>query len=165
MTDSPEPPIVNIRHCPACGANCEMGHKFCWLCSAPLGEVDSTQAKNPFAAREIPESSQPGATGVFDSVFLLLAGTCLALAVLVGVGLAIEEPGTLIPYLIIVGPAFAIPGVRALWRSGRGKPIKGGKLFVDMIFTFVMTLGIVAILILAAFGLLIAMCFSAISQQ
>lgn len=159
MITHTDPPVIPLIHCATCGAICQDGQKVCWLCQA------DPSVENPYGVNASPEQqpTEPTASTPLDALFWVLLAICFLLALLVGLGLAAEEPGTLVPYALVVGPAFLIPGVRALWQIGRGERPRPTKLMLSVALTFAITIAVVVLLALAAVGLLLLICLSAIA--
>ncbi len=149
---SSEPPIVQLRLCPYCGAACTVTQPACWMCDGPLPPVPAERRLRPS-----PESSK------FDGISYVLLALCVGLSLLIGLGLAAQDPGALIPFAIIVAPAFAVTGVRALWQvQSTGQP-QPGKLVVSFVVSILTTIAVIVILAAAAVVLLFVICLQAIS--
>ncbi|MCR9295615.1 MAG: hypothetical protein NXI32_23095 [bacterium] len=173
-TASSEPPILEQRICGRCGAWVDAGRKQCWMChaDASLFQHPATAGQalnNPYASG--PTASGPPVTKTarpyndqYDAIFTALLIGCLVLAILVGIGMASEDPGALVAYLILIGPAFLVTGVKALWQVGQhGKP-QPGKLLVNLFVSFAVTIAVISLLALAAVILLFFVCIWHISN-
>ncbi len=158
-----DPPVLELQLCQTCQAACGKGQAKCWLCGA------NPEQPNPYGSVPVSSGAAEPAAGQlhiekYDSVFMVLLVVCTLLAILVGIGLAVEDQGALIGYLILVGPAFAVTGVRGLWQMGRYGRTSGKKLFLSMVLSFALTIAVLALLVMAGIAFLFIMCLSAFSQ-
>ena len=158
-----EPPILAQFVCGDCGALCDAGRVRCWMCGADIAGLGSKEM-NPYAARSSSEVSsrsmdRPVAGSQYDLIFTLLLIGCLVLAIIVGIGMAAEDPGALVGYLILIGPAFIVTGVRALWQVGETGKTQPGRLLISLFVSFSITVAILALLALAAIIFLFVLCF------
>ena len=103
-----------------------------------------------------------GAPGPRDGLERLSAAATLLVAILVvliAIGLAVDQPGMLIPYGIVIVPALAATVIRATVRRGRGAQVGWG----EKLLTFIVSAGIViftlCLLAAAALAALVAYCF------
>ena len=96
----------------------------------------------------------------WDVVFSVLLGLCALLSLLIGIGLAVEDKGLLIPFAIFIGPAYAVTifrGTVSIRSKGTPRP---ASLFVTFVVTFLVSI----LLIVAAVILLFLMCIGAFSM-
>jgi ribosomal protein L40E len=143
--------------CPNCGASIPDSAAKCWLCgyeNLPL---------NPFAVSPIESSTidvtpKPAVTSASNLLFGLLLALCIALTLLIGVGLGIDQPGALVPYSILVGPALLITLARSLEQAQPGQKNSMSRLFSTFLVSMLATIGIIFLLLLAAAILLIVIC-------
>ncbi len=161
-----QPPILQHYVCKRCGALCDPGRKRCWMCQADaryLQQVD----QNPFAAslpaEEPPVVPATPTSSKYDPIFTVLLIGCLIVAILIGIGMAAEDPGALVGYLILIGPAFVVTGVRGLWQYGTTGAMQPGRLLVNLFVSFAVTVAIIAVLAVAAIALLFFLCLSEIT--
>jgi hypothetical protein len=106
-----------------------------------------------------PQSSKPKThDGRFDTLFFILLISSLVLAILVGFGMALEDPGALIAYLVLIGPAFLVTSIRGLWQLGSEEGLRPGGLLVNMFVSFAVTIAVLAVLGVAAIILLFTLC-------
>lgn len=94
-----------IRACPVCGSGSAAGAAKCWVCGASL---DSAAPTSPVSASPLAKTSSAASDGhrfrvLGWSAFLLGIGF---VTLLVGVELALQWPGLLIPYALIVLVSF-----------------------------------------------------------
>lgn len=156
-----EPPVLQLRLCKVCGAICQTNEGVCWMCRSRTGG----ESANPYAAvaPEIVTDELVSYSGQ-DTIFAVLLIACFFSAILVGVGIGTQDPGLFVAYLILIGPAFAITGVRAFSQSlYRGGP-KPKALFMSLIISLTVTIGVVGLLAIAAIVLLFVLCISALSK-
>lgn len=164
--DESEPPIVAQCLCATCGAVCDLDAEQCWMCLevGPRGN----SADNPYSASQIdylPHQQQQPSQSKYDGIFRFLLLMCVVLAVLIGIGLGAQEPGALVAFLILVGPAFVVTGVRALWQVGKEGKTSPKGLFLSLMVSFAFTIALLVTLIAAGIVLLFAMCFYEISKH
>lgn len=91
---------------------------------------------------------------------MVLLLVCLGLAVMIGIGMAMQDPGALVGYLILIGPAFTITGVRALRQVSETGQVQTGKLLLGFVVSIMVTVLVLTALAVAAIVLLITTCFS-----
>jgi len=106
--------MSGVVACPVCGSGNARTTERCWVCGAPLAGAAPVGAPPP-------DRTQSG-----TRTFQLLGWSALLLALgftalLIGVELALEWPGLLIPYAVVVLVAFAALG-RTAWVQIR-KPV------------------------------------------
>lgn len=89
----------------------------------------------------------------------LLAGL-VVLALFIGTGLAVQDQGLLIPFAIVVGPAFLATIIQAAYTYSGNRSVKPSALVLTMIGSVAITVGLLAVLALAAIAALFVMCFS-----
>lgn len=107
--------MSGVVACPVCGSGNARTTDRCWVCGAPLAGAASAGAPPP-------DRTQTGTQSLrllgWSALLLALGFT----AALIGVELALEWPGLLIPYALIVLVAFAALG-RTAWVQIR-KPVE-----------------------------------------
>lgn len=164
-----EPPVLASIVCENCNAVCDAGRVQCWMCGASL---EGSQQQNPFAAVASPvqdviyypaASTQP-TRSPYESIFLVLLIMAALVAVVIGIGFS-QDPGALIGYLILVGPAFLVSGVRGLWQYSKRGEASPKSMFLSLVISFAFTIAALAILFLAGMILLFALCFYEISKM
>jgi hypothetical protein len=165
-TGESEPPVIAQCLCSTCGAVCEVGAEQCWMCFQAGSPARTTI--NPYSASQIEylpyQQWQPPSQSKYEGIFQFLLLMCVLLAVLVSIGLWVQDPGLLVGFLILVGPAFAVTGVRALWQVGKQGKASPKSLFLSLVISFAFTVAILVTLVAAGVILLIAMCFHEISR-
>lgn len=109
---------AGVRACPICGSGNATATPRCWVCGADLGAAAPPSA----AAAPAPASKYDDSTRTFQLVgwSALLLGLGFT-AVLIAVELALEWPGMLIPYAVVVLVAFVALG-RTAWVQIKKKP-------------------------------------------
>jgi hypothetical protein len=149
-----EPPLLPALVCQRCGATNPPSATKCWLC-------EGGGTANPYAvpASLKPAGSAPGAVESAPSsrvesrtqkVFSVLLGTAVVLALVVGVGLAVQEPGMLVPYLIVITPPFLATGGRALASVAKNEKPKASTLFLTFVWSGLFTAMALALLVVAS---------------
>ena len=107
----------------------------CWLC---VGSDRSSSSELPklLPAAGLPHNSeiQKNQSRVQTLCAALLV-MCIVLTILIGIGLAVQDPGTLIAYAIFVGPAYLATGVRALYGMSREDQPKASTLLLTFLFS------------------------------
>lgn len=134
--------------CPHCRAENSPDNKLCWLCRAPLG-------KEPVTAEL---AAKPRPLPLAEGFFWTLTIACLGLLVLVGVGIAQDDAGMLIPYAILLTPALLATLVRSLVSASRGKRVSGKEVFMTLLLSASVTILVVVGLFVAAIAALFAYC-------
>lgn len=150
-----EPPVLPSRICESCGVSIPPQAPACWLC----------RGGNPYASLPPGERQQIDKTisqseRRVQGICLALLGGLVVLAIFIGIGLAVQDLGMLIPYSIVVGPAFLATMVQAAYGYSGNRTVKPSSLVLTMIGSVAITVGLMAILALAAFAALFVMCFS-----
>ena len=152
------PPVLATNVCVHCGALSQSKEGKCWLC------YENKSEPNPFAVSGnlISETSQSSMT-TWDVVFSVLLGICVVLTLLIGIGLAVEDKGLLIPFAIFMGPAYAVTifrGTVSIASKGTPRP---ASLFVTFVVPLLVTFLVSILLIVAAEILLFLICIGAFS--
>ena len=149
---------MSVRTCPMCGSGNAATSTQCWVCGATLGTGDYAP---------VPASVQKSGDTMQALGWLGLLTGIAFVTVLIGIELALEWPGLLVPYALVVVIGFAAL-TRTAWlqtRKGAGQPQgspqptaasspgaskgDGSKLVQDV------ALGLsIALLVIAAFALL-----------
>ena len=114
------PPVLATNVCAHCGALSQTNEGKCWLC------YENKSEPNPFAVSGKLITSEPPQSQMttWDVVFSVLLGLCALLSLLIGIGLAVEDKGLLIPFAIFIGPAYAV----TIFRGTVSIPSKGNTL-------------------------------------
>ena len=150
-----EPPVLPTRTCEHCGTNIPAHAANCWLCSGG----------NPYASSSLTGRSdtEPRASlseRRVQGVCTALLGVSVVLAVLVGIGFAVQDPGMLVPYAIVIGPPLLATLIRVVIEVGSRKPLKPSSLLLTMYGSFAITVGVIALLFVAALAALFVICTS-----
>lgn len=99
-------PHVN---CPECGAENNTFANVCWICRRPLYEGDELVEAEQVASIGRPRQDRMGRViGIWAFIFLAVG------ALIVALGIYVDEPGILFPYLILVTPLCIGVGVLML---------------------------------------------------
>lgn len=154
------PPVIMQKECPHCGAMSRNQAGKCWLCHA------SETTPNPFTA-PIPNEEQPDNAAkmtAWDALFMGLLLLCVALTVLIGIGLAVQDRGLLIPFAILIGPAYLVTIVRGMLSFGAGKKAKPYSLLLTFVVSAVVTLSIATVLAVGAVVVMFVICLYSISN-
>lgn len=142
--------------CPHCRAENPPHHKLCWLCYAPLGrEREIVTAELVQKARPLP---------LAEAFFWTLTAGCLLVLVLVGIGIAQEDAGMLIPYAIVLAPALIATLARSMLSLSRGKSVSGMEVFFTLLFSASVTVLVVVVLFVAVIVAFFAYCLYVCGQ-
>ncbi len=95
-----------------------------------------------------------------DSRHAWLRASLVVLALFIGTGLAVQDQGLLIPFAIVVGPAFLATIIQAAYTYSGNRAVKPSALVLTLIGSVAITVGLLAVLALAAIAALFVMCFS-----
>ena len=131
----------------------------CWLC----GDSDRVANDSPklIPAGELAHDpafkSNQSRTQTLCSALLIL---CIVLTILIGIGLAVQEPGSLIAYAIFVGPAYLATGVRALHGMATDRQPKASSLLLTFLFSAVFTTMAVVLFVIASVIAFFVWCLS-----
>ena len=140
--------------CPQCRAD-NPAHN-CWLCHAPLaGAAEVVTAELVNAPHRIPLS---------EMFFLALTVLCLFALVLVGIGIAEQDPGMLVGYFILLAPALIATLAKTLSAKAHGKPVTASQVFLTFLLSASITVAVVVVLMAAAIVALFAYCLYACGQ-
>jgi hypothetical protein len=148
MSTPAEAPAT-MKVCPHCGAAVAADAAKCWLCYGPLGgrrEVVMAEAVTAEAVKPAVRRPSP----LTEGFFLVLTLVCLLLIVLVGIGIAQDDPGLLIPYLIFLSPALLATVSRALISHSRGNRVTAMEVFLTFLVSASATILLVMVLFFAA---------------
>ena len=154
------PPVIATQTCLHCGAQSQTKGGKCWLC------YEKMATPNPFAASRITtaESGSHSPMTAWDIVFGILLGICVLLTLLIAVGLAIQDTGMLIPFAILVGPAYVITLIRGAIPSRSTGMARPASLFLTFFVSLLVTVLISTVLLVAAAILLFFACIGAFSS-
>jgi hypothetical protein len=128
---------LNTTTCPECGASLAAGEKTCWLCRRALEQAQGQPGQRPGARK------RAAAPFEGDSLVWAVLGV---LALLVCVGLMLEQPGVGILLAIVATPALVRTAVVEMRQREQGKPMTAG----HRILAFVSSIGVVATVGVAA---------------
>lgn len=166
-SSSQEPPLIKPVFCSQCRAANPSHAQQCWLCNASL--TNQVAASNPYAVREATHASVPVHTAVpgplpspaqgrIEQVFLCLLVAIVLLVLLVAIGLGAQDTGLLTLFLMIVVPALAAASVSGLYSVAKGESPKPSRMFMTLIYSAFMTIGLGALLIVGSVIFFLMMC-------
>ncbi len=153
-----EPPLQPVLICQRCGAANPTYAAKCWLCSTTESTGDFSGPN--FAPRLVPLGEypqDPGQTRSLSRTQQVCAGllvACVLLTILIVIGCSIQDPGMLVPLLIVVGPAYLATGLRALHDYSSNRQLSPSSLLLTFLFSGlfgVMALVLFAIVTFVAF--------------
>lgn len=156
-----EPPLMPALVCQRCGATNPPHAVKCWLC-------ERRDSPNPYAVPALAATSAGAGTQTqgqsrVQLVFLGLLIGSAALALLIGAGIVVQDPGMLIPYLIVVGPAFLATGVRAALMTGRKEQLRPSTLFFTFLWSGLFTAMALMLLVVASIIALFLWCIQVLT--
>lgn len=154
MTRSDLPHI----NCPECGAENNSFANVCWICRRPLYEGDELVEAEMVSPIGSPRQDRVGRIfGIWAFIFLGLG------AMIVGLGIYVDEPGILLPYLILVTPLSIGIGVLILKGNQSENPWLRG---IAMSFSaLIVSAGAMVLLGIAAIIALVAFCFMLVAAS
>jgi hypothetical protein len=154
------PPIM-AQSCEHCGAEYSANAKKCWICyqDRPPNPY-SVDAPVPASAVVFPNGKQftEHTPSAWDSSLMAVLILCMVLAVLIGIGMVVQDRGMIIPFGIFVGPAFAITIIRGMIQSGTR--VRPGSLLLTFFLSLIATLLVLFLLAAALVGMLFLICLS-----
>lgn len=152
----PSAPIHPVR-CLDCGANNVNTSQRCWLCGKELAlepelidQALRTAYQSPLATSV--QGAEEGLGGLITSLVLV------AVIVLLGLGIAADEPGMLVPYFLVVVPAFAGMHVAVSRYRAKGRPLGAVGRVVAFFVSIAVVFGLLALLAVAAVAALFLYC-------
>ena len=161
------PPVIFTQTCVHCGALSQTKNGKCWLC------YESGTTPNPYAISG--NTAIPGNTATdpaipspmtsWDIVFSVLLGICVLLTLLIAIGLAVQDPGTLIPFAILMGPAYLVTIIRGAIPSRRPGGSRPASLFLTFIVSLLATVLISTVLIVAAAVMFFLACIGVLGSM
>jgi len=154
MTRSDLPHVT----CPECGAENNTFANACWICRRPLYEGDELVEAEIVSPVGLPRQHRTGRIfGIWAFIFLTLG------MMIVGLGVYAEEPGLLVPFLIVVAPLSIGAGVLMMKGNQSENPWLRG---IAMSFSaLIVSIGAMVLLGIAALIALIAFCFMMIAAS
>lgn len=153
-------PALDSVFCAECGAENKLPAQKCWLCYRPL-----SGAHDVITAEVVGQPPPRPHDGMSQFVFGGMTLGSFALVLLVGASLATNEADLLMPVAIVILPAVIATAV-SLFRSSRTEQgTNWQRAFFTMLASFGITMGILALLAVALFVTLFAMCINEISRH
>jgi len=116
------------------------------------------------ASPQKPHPAQKPEWAPSEIFFAILTAFVAFVLVLLGIGIAANGPEPLIPYAIIVIPAFLITAVRLGIKRARGKPIGWGERLATFLISAAVVVSVITVLIAAAIVAFCIYCFSALAN-
>jgi hypothetical protein len=146
------PPIIASFECSHCGARSQSREGKCWLC------YEEKSNTNPYSVSQsqIAQSATQKQMSSWDVVFGALLVACVVLTVLIAIGIAVQDRGMLIPFAILVGPAYLVTIIRGVAQSNSTP--RPTNLFLTFIVSLLATVGVMVVLAIASVVLLMIVC-------
>lgn len=152
------PPILTVGTCNHCGARAQTREGKCWLC------YEDPLSSNPYAAPNV--AAEQGGTlsqsSKWDNVFNSILLMCILLTVLVGIGIAVQDPGLLIPYAMVLGPAYVITLLRGSIQYGKSSTHNPANLFLTFAVSLLATMLISIVLVVGTAIVLFLICLQSV---
>ncbi len=140
-----------------------------WSCTSRCRKALLAVPCSVFSLGEFPLSTtfhhRFRSCSTFDYVSMAILSLCAILAVLIGIGITLDDQGMLVPFLIVVSPAFLVTlgkGLHSWSQTGRPQP---GKMLLTLLTAGVVTISVIALLIVAGIVMLFAICLSQIAPR
>lgn len=154
------PPVIVTQTCVHCGALSQTKNGKCWLC------YESGTTANPYAisGNTATDSTIPPPMSTSDIVFSVLLGICVLLTLLIAIGLAVQDPGTLIPFAILMGPAYLVTIIRGAVSSRSSGGSRPASLLLTFMVSLFATVLVSGVLIVATAVMLFLACIGAIGM-
>ncbi len=151
------PPVLANYSCVHCGAKSQSKEGRCWLC------YEDRSTPNPFGVtgKSITEDLPATPASAQDAVFGILLGICVLLTILIGVGLAIENRGLLIPFAIFMSPAYAVTILRGIAQASSNSNPRPASIFFTFVISLIVTILASIVLIVAATIMFFLVCIGA----
>ncbi len=146
-----QPPQLPMLICSRCGTTNPSYATQCWLCStdrmqSTVGAPQLIPVDQYIADPAIARSQKRTQT-----ICATLLAVCVVLTILIGIGIASDEPGGLIAYGIIIGPAYLATGVRALRGVATNETQDASKLLLTFVLSGTFTVMAIFFLAIASF--------------
>ena len=153
------PPVIATHACIHCGARSQSNEGPCWLC------YEDKSAPNPFAVTDASLGKDEAVTSVnrWDVVFSVLLGLCVLMTLLIGIGLATEDRGLLVPFAIFMAPAYAVTIIRGMAQLSTKQSARPASLFVTFVVSLLATISMSIILAAAAAIMFFFICIGELS--
>jgi hypothetical protein len=150
-----ELPVLELKTCPHCGAECDARSQRCWLCHG------NVSAKAEIVDAEV--VSEPPRHAPSDVFFAVAAGILALVIVLVGVGAALTEPGLAVMMGVVVVPALVATVVRIQQQQYRHGYVSWGERLATFVVSASLVVGVLMLLCVAAVVAFIIFCFAALA--
>ncbi len=138
--------------CPECGAENNTFANACWICRRPLyGDDELVEAELVAPIGRSRQDRMGRIIGVWAFIFLVFG------AMVIGLGIYVDEPGILFPYLILVTPLCI--GVGVLMLKGNRSENPWLRAIAICFSTIIVSVGAMVLLGIALIIALIAFCF------
>lgn len=138
--------------CPECGAENNTFANVCWICRRPLYDGDELVEAELITTNGPPHQDRMGRIiGIWAFIFLALG------AMIVGLGIYVDEPGILLPYLIVVAPLCI--GVGVLMLKGNQSESPWLRAVTICFSTIIVSVGAMVLLGIALLIALVVFCF------
>jgi hypothetical protein len=154
-----EPPVLAKLICPRCGVANPDGATKCWIC-----ESQSSLIAAHFQGDRTIDAASP-ANDRLEKVYLSLLVGCIGLAGMLGISIGFQDPGMLVVYLIIIGPAFLVTMVRGIHHLRTNRKLESGKLLLTFLLSAGITFLVVVLLVVASVVALVIWCFAELGRS
>lgn len=155
------PPVLPPLVCPRCGASNAPHATRCWLCSGHSSQ-NPYESTAPLAPK-VDATGQPVTSAAErrnQRAYAWLLAYCCFLAILIGYGIARKDQGLLVPYAILISPAFLVTGVRAAYDASQQRVPQPSKLLLTLLWSGISTILVLGLIAVASIIGLTLMCLN-----
>ena len=155
-----QPPQLPPLVCSRCGSMNPPYATQCWLCSgaSSAGSTSGSSAGLSGTVAGLVPADQYVADPAIarwhartQTICAALLVVCVVLTVLIAIGIAVDQPGALIAFGIVVGPAYLATGLRALRSMTTHEKMDASKLLITFILSGTFTVLAIFFLVIASF--------------
>lgn len=141
-----------LNTCPHCGANRYASASRCWMCYSDLGKEPEF-----FMAEVVAEPPRQSLSEAFFATLTIMA---IGFVVVVGIGVAMQEPMQAAVYAAVAAVPLTACAVRLQNKKCREGSLRWSERFVTLMLSAVVSYGIFILLILAVNLVAFALCMS-----
>lgn len=141
--------------CPRCGAKLTSSFAACWLCLDKPENHNSVKVDSPATQTYVAGNDSNSS---FEGIYTAILAICAVMTVLIGIGLTIQSPELLVPYLFLLGPILIASGVHGSQQIVTTGHIQPRSLFKTVMIASLTVFALVAALIVAFVIFLLVIC-------
>lgn len=158
-----QPPQLPPLVCSRCGSMNPPYATQCWLCSGGDRASSAVAALVP-ADQYVSDPAIARWHARTQTICAALLVVCVVLTVLIAIGIAVDQPGALIAFGIVVGPAYLATGLRALRSMTTNEKMDASKLLFTFILSGTFTVLAIFLLVIACFVCFFVWCLYAVAS-